>query len=68
MQALKSVPFIAVEEYLAREREAEYKSEYFDGEIFAMAGASEPHVLIVNSIIARLYLTTRASPLQGLFQ
>jgi len=28
------------EEYLEIERNAEYKSEYFDGEIFAMAGAA----------------------------
>lgn len=62
MQALKRVPFITVEEYLAREREADYKSEYFNGEIFAMAGASEPHVLIVNSIIARLYLQLEHRP------
>jgi Uma2 family endonuclease len=62
MQALKRVPFVTVEEYLAREREADYKSEYFNGEIFAMAGASEPHVLIVNGIIARLYLQLEHRP------
>ena len=28
------------EEYLALERQAETKSEYFQGEVFAMAGAS----------------------------
>ena len=31
------------EEYLEIERRAEYKSEYFDGEIFAMAGAKRRH-------------------------
>ena len=31
------------EEYLALEREAEYKSEYVDGRIVAMAGAKFPH-------------------------
>lgn len=62
MQAVKRIPFVTVEEYLAREREADYKSEYFNGEIFAMAGASEPHVLIVNSIIARLYLQLEHRP------
>ena len=30
-----------LEEYLALEAQAEYKSEYYAGEIFAMAGASE---------------------------
>jgi hypothetical protein len=29
------------EEYLALERKAEFKSEYFAGEIFMMAGAKE---------------------------
>ena len=37
-------------EYLARERKAEYKSEYFRGEIFAMAGASQAHNLIASGI------------------
>ena len=41
-------PFISQEEYLRRERLAEYKSEYYQGEIFAMAGASFTHN-IVNS-------------------
>jgi Uma2 family endonuclease len=38
---------ITAEEYLVRERKAEYKSEYFRGETFAMAGASARHNLIV---------------------
>jgi Uma2 family endonuclease len=39
------------EEYLAIERKAEYKSEYFAGEMFAMAGASKRHNLIVSNMI-----------------
>ncbi len=31
------------EEYLEIERKAEYKSEYFDGEIYAMSGAKRNH-------------------------
>jgi Uma2 family endonuclease len=42
------------EEYLAMERAALYKSEYLDGEIFAMAGASEQHILIEANIIGQL--------------
>jgi Uma2 family endonuclease len=37
-------------EYLELEREAEYKSEYYQGEIFAMAGASYDHNRIVESL------------------
>ena len=46
--------FITPEEYLARERQAEQKSEYFNGEIFAMSGASPRHVLIVTNVVAEL--------------
>jgi Uma2 family endonuclease len=35
--------YITPEEYLAIEGAAERKSEYFDGQVFAMAGASEAH-------------------------
>ncbi|MBA3694524.1 MAG: Uma2 family endonuclease [Acidobacteria bacterium] len=38
------------EEYLEIERKAEYKSEYFDGEVFAMAGAKRRHNVIAWNI------------------
>ena len=38
--ALQTKRLISPEEYLAIERSAQYKSEYFHGEMFAMAGAS----------------------------
>jgi len=43
------------EAYLAQEAQAEYKSEYRAGEIVAMAGAQEPHNLIVSNLIGELY-------------
>lgn len=46
--------YITPEEYLALERQAEYKSEYYDGEIFAMTGASRKHNLIALNIGAEL--------------
>ncbi len=42
---------ITPEEYLALERESEIKSEYFGGEIFAMAGASREHNKISTNIV-----------------
>jgi Uma2 family endonuclease len=42
------------EEYLELERAAEYKSEYVNGEIFAMTGASRRHVLIVTNLVGEL--------------
>jgi len=38
------------EEYLERERQAPTKSEYYQGEIFAMAGASREHILVVANL------------------
>jgi Uma2 family endonuclease len=38
------------------ERKAEFKSEYFQGEVFAMAGASRPHNRIVSTVIRVLDL------------
>jgi Uma2 family endonuclease len=44
------------EEYLARERQAPCKSEYHAGEVFAMAGASRWHNLIVTNVLRELSL------------
>ena len=38
------------EEYLALERNAEFRSEYIDGRIVAMTGAQRPHVVIVSNL------------------
>src|SRR5215467_3923509 len=45
---------LSPEEYLAIERAAAYKSEYVDGIMYATAGASERHNLIVGNIITEL--------------
>ncbi len=42
---------ISPEEYLAGEREADVRHEYFAGEVFAMAGASREHNQIAANII-----------------
>jgi len=42
------------EEYLEIERQAEYKSEYFNGEMLAFAGASREHNTIVINLILKL--------------
>ena len=46
---------ISEEEYLDQERKAEHKSEFYKGEIFAMAGATKEHNKIVASIVAEIY-------------
>lgn len=42
------------EEYLALDRQSEYKNEYFEGEVFAMTGASRRHNLISVNIASSL--------------
>ena len=43
-------PYLSPADYLAIERSSEFKSEYFNSEIFAMRGASGPYNVIVLSI------------------
>ena len=50
------------EEYLAAEERAEYKSEYYDGEVFAMAGGSFNHNLIASNILAAFNRAVEAKP------
>jgi Uma2 family endonuclease len=47
---------ITEEAYLEQERSATSKSEYYNGEVFAMAGATKEHNKIVASIIIGLGL------------
>jgi len=54
--------FLTPEEYLKIERQAEYKSEYFAGEMFAMAGAVERHNLICWNILGQFYQQLRGRP------
>jgi Uma2 family endonuclease len=50
----QSKTFLTPEQYLEIERKAEFKSEYYQGEMFAMSGAQEPHVLITGNVFAEL--------------
>ena len=50
------------EEYYALERDAAYKSEYYDGEIFAMAGGTSIHSRIITNILGELHGRLKASP------
>ena len=54
--------YLTPQEYLAVEREAEFKSEYFNGEMFAMSGASRKHNLIVTNIVRELSQQFRGRP------
>jgi len=48
-------PYLSEQEYLEEERKASFKSEYYNGEVFAMSGASKEHNKIAMSITGDLY-------------
>ena len=50
MKPLKRKKYFSPDEYLEFERAALDKHEYFDGEIFAMAGSSFEHAIIATNI------------------
>lgn len=54
MATLPDAP-LTEEQYLQIEREAEFKSEFHDGRMFAMSGGSPNHALLSASIGALLY-------------
>ncbi|HVK04482.1 MAG TPA: Uma2 family endonuclease [Armatimonadaceae bacterium] len=60
--AVRPVPYLNPEEYLERERAAEYKSEYYNGQAFAMSGASREHNLISNNVAGELRARLKGRP------
>jgi Uma2 family endonuclease len=63
-----SKSYLTEEQYLEIERKAEFKSEYYRGEMFAMgemfavAGAPEAHILITDSATGELRQQLRRRP------
>ena len=53
---------LTAEQYLEIERKADYKSEFFNGGMFAMAGAREAHNLLVANLLAALHRQVRSGP------
>jgi Uma2 family endonuclease len=49
---MSTVPtrLLSPQEYLARERQADFRSEFYRGEMFAMSGASWEHTLIKDNL------------------
>jgi len=59
---------VTPEEYLRRERLAEFRSEYRDGEIVAMAGASLSHIRIDANLMAELGAQLKGKPWEPMGQ
>src|SRR4051812_15002854 len=62
MTLAQPTPRLTPEEYLRRERDAEVRSEYYRGEIFAMSGGSLEHSRIIANAIRRLGERLDGSP------
>ena len=52
--ATQPITFLTPEQYLEIERAAECRSEYLNGEMFAMSGATARHNIVVNNLAASL--------------
>src|SRR5437867_4042541 len=54
--------YLTVDAYLEGERHSEVRHEYFDGEVFAMAGASQEHELVALNLAAALHSHLKGKP------
>lgn len=50
----QTLPRLTPEQYLAADRAAEIKSEYYDGHMWAMAGGTQVHGIIIANMIVGL--------------
>lgn len=56
------------EEYLTIERQAACRSEFLDGEIYAMAGASPEHTTITDNLTIEIGIRLKGTACQGMSQ
>ncbi|MGB3637010.1 MAG: Uma2 family endonuclease [Rivularia sp. (in: cyanobacteria)] len=57
-----AINFLTIDEYFKLEQTSQIRHEYVDGEVFAMAGASEEHNLITGNIYTLLRSHLRGTP------
>lgn len=55
MSAVPAPKYISVEDYLLMEEESDVKHEYYQGEVFAMAGGTIPHNQICMNVTGELF-------------
>ena len=63
--ATRPETFLTPEQYLEIERKAEFKSEYYGGEMFAMSGARRGHNLIALNLAGELRQQLRERPCEA---
>ena len=59
MGAAKLKPRYTPDDYLAFERQSEFKHEFLNGEIIAMAGGTPLHSLIKTNVVGELHAATK---------
>lgn len=64
MSSAEKLPRMSIDEYLKHELNAQTKSEYIDGVIRAMAGASNRHNIIATNALAILWTQLAGKPCQ----
>src|SRR5262245_46847116 len=62
MASPAEIPRVTPEQYLVLERKADFKSEYLNGYIIAMAGASREHNLIAGNLHGELRSQLKGRP------
>ena len=62
MTLAQSVKRLTPQEYYRLEQEAGFKSDYYDGEIFAMAGGTIAHSLICSNIVREVGNRLKGTP------
>ncbi len=60
--AMKPQQFFTLEEYFALEEQADHRSEYYGGEVFAMAGGSVNHNQIAGNAYSSLRIALAGKP------
>jgi Uma2 family endonuclease len=55
-------PRLTAEQYLAAERSAEFRHEYYNGHIYAMSGGSFQHFQIIGNVTAELHARLKKRP------
>ena len=65
MSAVFTQTHYTAEEYLTLDRSASYKSEFHDGQIYAMTGASRQHNLVSGNIYRELSLQLNKRPCEA---
>lgn len=60
--AAQPQPRLTAAEYLERERAAEFRHEYYNGQMYAMSGGSLPHALIIANFAGELRAGLKKTP------